>query len=87
MTAKHGVSQEDVFRRGGHADGIDDAVYEFASMANQHVRTARDMFEGKVPDEAVPVFLSAVECLYTTCGCIHADSFFVRFLRYPILND
>jgi NADH dehydrogenase [ubiquinone] 1 alpha subcomplex assembly factor 6 len=61
LTAKHRISQEDVFRLGGNAEGIDDAVFELASMAHQHLSTARQMFEGgKVPQEALPVFLSAV---------------------------
>ena len=63
ITAKHGVQQEDVFRHGGDAKGIDEAVFEFATVANDHLITARDMFnevEGKVPREAMPVFLAAV---------------------------
>ena len=64
LTARHGVRQEDVFRRGGNADGISDAVFEFATVANDHLITARDMFDketgGKVPGPVVPVFLFAV---------------------------
>lgn len=63
ITAKHSVSQEDVFRQGGNARGIDEAVFELATIANQHIHTARQMFEGeggKVPKEALPIFLSAV---------------------------
>ena len=63
ITAKHGVSQEEVFRQGGNAKGIDDAVFEFATVANDHLLTAREMFkdtEGKVPGPARPVFMSAV---------------------------
>ncbi|CCA71486.1 probable ribosomal protein MRP17, mitochondrial [Serendipita indica DSM 11827] len=61
LTAKHGVSQEDVFRHGGDAQGIDDAVYELASLAYQHISTARGMFDNaQVPREALPVFLSAI---------------------------
>lgn len=68
ITAKHGVSQEDVFRQGGNARGIDDAVFELATMANQQINTARQMFEnGKVPKEAMPVFLSAVSVLSCCC--------------------
>jgi len=63
VTAKHGLSQENVFRHGGEAKGIEDAVFDLASMANEHVGTARGMFEGKIPDEAMPVFLSAVRTL------------------------
>ena len=65
ITAKHGVNQEEVFRRGPNAPGIDDAVFEFATVANDHLITARDMFNsdgmgGLVPPAALPVFLSAV---------------------------
>ena len=64
ITARHGVSQEDVFRQGGNAKGIDDAVFEFATVANDHLITARDMFDketaGQVPGPVRPVFLFAV---------------------------
>jgi NADH dehydrogenase [ubiquinone] 1 alpha subcomplex assembly factor 6 len=63
ITAKHGVQQEDVFRHGGNAKGIDKAIFEFATVANDHLITARDMFKevnGKVPIQAMPVFLAAV---------------------------
>ncbi|KAI0720493.1 isoprenoid synthase domain-containing protein [Cerioporus squamosus] len=63
LTARHGVRQEDVFRKGGNADGISDAVFEFATVANDNLLTAREMFKqagdgsGKVPRHAMPVFL------------------------------
>lgn len=64
ITARHGVSQEEVFRYGGNAKKIDDAVFEFATVANDHLITARDMFNkecgGKVPVPVRPVFLTAV---------------------------
>ncbi|EKM49521.1 uncharacterized protein PHACADRAFT_166889 [Phanerochaete carnosa HHB-10118-sp] len=63
VTARHGVSQEEVFRQGGNAKGIDDAAYEFATLANDHLITAREMFKdtaGKVPGPVKPVFLNAV---------------------------
>ncbi|KIY48633.1 hypothetical protein FISHEDRAFT_42934 [Fistulina hepatica ATCC 64428] len=62
ITAKHRVQQEDVFRNGPRARGIDDAVFEFATVANEHLLTARSMFEGgKVsPAVASPVFLAGV---------------------------
>jgi NADH dehydrogenase [ubiquinone] 1 alpha subcomplex assembly factor 6 len=70
ITAKHGVNQEEVFRIAGRAGkrnesvkGLEEAVFEFATLANDHVITARDMFKdtgGKVPVEAMPVFLSGV---------------------------
>lgn len=65
ITAKHGVKQEEVFRRGPEAHGIEEAVFEFATLANDHLTTARDMLKeegmgGLVPARATPVFLSGV---------------------------
>lgn len=77
ITAKHGVRQENVFRNSG-PDGegkkaMEDAVFEFATRANDHLITARDTFKetgGAVPKDAVPIFLAAV-------GGIHVFSFSV----------
>jgi NADH dehydrogenase [ubiquinone] 1 alpha subcomplex assembly factor 6 len=64
ITARHGVRDEDVFRHGGEAKGIDDAVYELACVAHGHLGAAREMFAGqeggKVPARAAPVFLAGV---------------------------
>ncbi|KAH9891650.1 isoprenoid synthase domain-containing protein [Cubamyces lactineus] len=66
ITARHGVRQEDVFRRGGDADGISDAVFEFATVANDNLLTAREMVKqsggdgGKVPQVAMPAFLYGI---------------------------
>jgi hypothetical protein len=61
ITAKHQVRQEEVFRVGGDAAGIDDAVFEFATAANDNILTARDTFKDSgVPAEAMPAFLLAV---------------------------
>ena len=70
ITAKHGVNQETVFRsiRDGKMDAeengkkLEEAVFEFATIANDHVLTAREMFGegGKVPARAMPLFLSMV---------------------------
>jgi NADH dehydrogenase [ubiquinone] 1 alpha subcomplex assembly factor 6 len=64
ITARHGVKHEDVFRHGGTAAGIDDAVYELACVAHGHLNSAREMFAnnegGKVPPRAAPVFLAGV---------------------------
>ncbi|RPD62423.1 hypothetical protein L226DRAFT_458098 [Lentinus tigrinus ALCF2SS1-7] len=63
LTARHEVRQEDVFRKGGNANGISDAVFEFATVANDNLLTAREMFkqsgsgDGKVPRPVMPVFL------------------------------
>jgi len=76
ITAQRGVRMEEVFRavgEGGLDKGkgtekgsgwkknLEDAVFEFATVANDHLITARDVFKdggGKVPVEAMPVFLS-----------------------------
>ncbi|TFK64619.1 hypothetical protein BDN72DRAFT_774321 [Pluteus cervinus] len=61
ITAKHGVKQEEVFRKGPGAEGIEDAVFEFATLGNDHLLTARSIFEEKkVPMSAMPVFLAGI---------------------------
>ncbi|KAI0732041.1 isoprenoid synthase domain-containing protein [Fomitopsis betulina] len=62
ITARHGVSQEEVFRRGGQAKGIDDAVFEFASAANANLETCAQILasEGRVPGRAKATFLNTV---------------------------
>ncbi|KAF8645253.1 hypothetical protein AX16_008078 [Volvariella volvacea WC 439] len=61
ITAKHRVKQEEVFRKGPGAEGIDEAVFEFATLGNDHLLTARAMFkEQKMPKVAIPVFLAGV---------------------------
>lgn len=65
ITAKYQVNQEEVFRHGGDAANIVDAVYDFAVVANDHLITAREMFKSEngamnVPKAAMPVFLNAV---------------------------
>ncbi|CAM0140160.1 unnamed protein product [Umbelopsis sp. WA50703] len=58
VTAKHNVVQEDVFRQ-GHAEGLEDAVFEVATAAHDHLLTARSMLKS-VPPSAMPVLISAV---------------------------
>ncbi|GAB5589625.1 hypothetical protein Unana1_04525 [Umbelopsis nana] len=58
VTAKHNIVQEDVFRQ-GHAEGLEDAVFEVATTAHDHLLTARSMLKS-VPPAAMPVILSAV---------------------------
>jgi len=67
ITAKHGVSQEDVFRKGSATKGIDDAVFDLATIANDNMITAREMFKdstGKVLRDAMPVFGAGVPIAY-----------------------
>jgi len=70
ITAKHRVNQEAVFRSisGGGMDvaenegRLEEAVFEFATVANDHVLTAREMLGegGKIPAKAMPLFLSMI---------------------------
>jgi NADH dehydrogenase [ubiquinone] 1 alpha subcomplex assembly factor 6 len=63
ITARHGVRQDEVFRRGPETDKLKDAVFELATVANDHLVTAREMFketDGKVPSEAMPIFAAGV---------------------------
>jgi NADH dehydrogenase [ubiquinone] 1 alpha subcomplex assembly factor 6 len=41
--AETGVRDEDVFRLGGEAEGLRDAVFTVATRANDHLITAREM--------------------------------------------
>lgn len=58
IAAKHGVSQEDIYRK-VHSEGLADAVLEVASVSDAHLRKARAL-AGTVPPAAVPVLLPAV---------------------------
>ncbi|KAI9493152.1 isoprenoid synthase domain-containing protein [Zychaea mexicana] len=58
ITAKFNISQEEVFRY-GHAEGLEDAIFEVATAANDQLLTARSMLDS-VPPSAFPVVLSAV---------------------------
>lgn len=43
VMAEVGLREEDVFRRGPHAEGLQDAVFQVATRANDHLITAREM--------------------------------------------
>ncbi|SPQ26178.1 37d60002-db6b-4d94-ad59-c76740ea2375 [Thermothielavioides terrestris] len=53
IMAEVGLKEEDVFRRGPHAEGLQDAVFRVATRANDHLITARQMLRnlqsGKEP--------------------------------------
>lgn len=74
ITSKHNVVQEEVFRKGPEARGLEDAVFEFATLAHDHINTARSMFLNseeskiKVPKEILPVFLSGVRAINIKLG-------------------
>ncbi len=98
ITAKHHVSQEEVFLRGPDAANITDAVYDFAVVANDHLITAREMFKAdggrlKVPREAMPVLLGAVslDCQAWSLGSLRLISHYIslwdRFQQQIIFAD
>ncbi|KAL4073231.1 isoprenoid synthase domain-containing protein [Scleroderma yunnanense] len=63
ITARHGVNQQEVFTRRKTSKELEDAVFEFATIANDHLMTARDMFKetgGKVPQAAMPLFSAGI---------------------------
>lgn len=66
ITARNAVNQENVFRNGPNAQGLQDSVFDFATIANDHLITCRDTFRdesgmgGRVPLLAMPIFLSGV---------------------------
>lgn len=45
IMAEEGVKEEDVFRRGPNAQGLQDAVFKVATRANDHLITAREMLK------------------------------------------
>ncbi|KAF8555226.1 hypothetical protein OG21DRAFT_1411189 [Imleria badia] len=63
ITARHGVSQQEVLTKGGTSKALEEAVFEFATIANDNLLTARSVFRetgGRVPEEAMPVFALAI---------------------------
>ncbi|CAG8503025.1 21619_t:CDS:2 [Cetraspora pellucida] len=60
ILAKHNISQEEIFRSGS-VKGLDDAVFEVATLAHDHLLTARS-FLPDIPGQALPALLSAVPC-------------------------
>ncbi|KAG2155837.1 isoprenoid synthase domain-containing protein [Suillus bovinus] len=67
ITAKHNVNQQEIFSKGQSSHGLENAVFELATVANDHLLTARDMFKesgGRVPPDAMPVFSAAIPVVY-----------------------
>jgi NADH dehydrogenase [ubiquinone] 1 alpha subcomplex assembly factor 6 len=61
---------------------MEDAVFEFATRANDHLITARETFKetgGVVPKEALPVFLAGVGAIRADC-LVLPEVFYYRFL-------
>ncbi|CAG8462491.1 4797_t:CDS:2 [Funneliformis mosseae] len=70
ITAKYNISQEEIFRS-GPVKGLEDAIFEVATLANDHLLTART-FLPNIPNKALPALLLAVPC----------DSFLKRLEKY-----
>ncbi|ORY00834.1 hypothetical protein K493DRAFT_323585 [Basidiobolus meristosporus CBS 931.73] len=60
ITAKHGISQEDVFRH-GEVEHLSDAIFEVATTAHDHLLTART-FLPNLPPAAYPALINAIPC-------------------------
>ena len=45
IMAEHGVKEEEVFRQGPGAAGLEDAIFAVATRANDHLITAREMLK------------------------------------------
>ncbi|KAI8970434.1 isoprenoid synthase domain-containing protein [Mycotypha africana] len=57
ITAKYGIVEENVYR--GDIEGMEDAIFDVATAANDHLLTARSMMD-RIPANAFPVIISAV---------------------------
>lgn len=55
VLARHGVREEEVFRRGPDATGIRDAVFETATRAHDHLLTARELLAAAKRGDATGV--------------------------------
>ncbi|RHZ68889.1 hypothetical protein Glove_292g25 [Diversispora epigaea] len=60
ILAKYNISQEEIFRSGS-VEGLNDAIFEIATLANDHLLTARTFLKD-ISKQALPALLSAVSC-------------------------
>lgn len=64
LALKHGITEEDVFRLGGDAQGVKDACFEIGTRGMDELITARSHLKstkGKIqPETATPIFLAAI---------------------------
>lgn len=57
---KHGVSQERFFRSKANDKGVEDVVFEIATLAHQHLEKSLALMPKVVPKESKIIFLPAV---------------------------
>jgi NADH dehydrogenase [ubiquinone] 1 alpha subcomplex assembly factor 6 len=72
VTVKHGLVDEELFRNGAGAKGLQDACFEIGTRGMDELITARSHLKsskGKIdPRAATPVFLSAVSTFFLSAG-------------------
>lgn len=73
---QHRVVAEDVLRS-GPSEALTDAVFEIATVANDHLITAKS-FAKDVPKDALPALLSAVRLTLSTCLLKSSVSFLTQ---------
>lgn len=77
VTVKHGLVDEELFRNGAGAKGLQDACFEIGTRGMDELITARSHLKssgGKVdPRAATPVFLSAVSLSLQSSGSKMAE--------------
>ena len=56
------ISQEEIFRK-GPVKGLEDAIFEIATLAHDHLLTARTFLQN-IPNQALPALLSAVTSFF-----------------------
>ncbi|TPX31302.1 hypothetical protein SmJEL517_g05316 [Synchytrium microbalum] len=61
ISAKHGISVEEIIRKGPANEAFRQVVYEVATAANDQIITARAHGKG-VPKEAAPALLLSIPC-------------------------
>ncbi|KAI5845526.1 Squalene/phytoene synthase [Tricharina praecox] len=66
VCAEFGLRQEDVLRRGGDAPGLKDAVFKVATLANDHLITARKMLDDAGEAASGAAFASFLPAVPTT---------------------
>ncbi|GBC07392.1 hypothetical protein RclHR1_07430004 [Rhizophagus clarus] len=65
ITSKYNISQEEIFRK-GPVKGLEDAIFEIATLAHDHLLTARTFLQS-IPNQASPALLLAVTSFTIIC--------------------
>lgn len=57
---RHGISQERILRDQKEDKGVEEAVFEVATVAHQHLEKSRNLKRSDFPKEVLQLFLPAV---------------------------